>query len=79
MNNTVHENKTWLQKLAAEVESTTIDPEREKLLLETALSVAYGGSIPAIYGQPAREASVEERLESLRYVVSLTEEVPDPI
>jgi hypothetical protein len=79
MNIADHENKLWLQKLAAEMDSPTIDSERLKFLFETASSVAHAGLLPALYGQPARDARVEERLETLRFLVKLTYEVPDPI
>jgi hypothetical protein len=79
MDNNDYENYSWLRELEAEMRSDTFDVERLKHLYETASSVACLGLLPARDGQPERVVSVEEQMESVRYLVRLTEEVPDPI
>jgi hypothetical protein len=78
MNNHSTENKTWLQRIAA-VDIEALDSEQTRFLIETGASVVKLGWLPAIEGQPAREASIEERLETARFMVAHMYPVPEPI
>ena len=77
-NSTDRENRTWLQRIAA-VDVDALDLEQTRFLVETGVSVVKLEWLPAIDGQPAREASIAERLETARFMMTLMYDIPDPV
>ena len=75
-NSNDRQSTTWLQRIAAiDIE----DSEQTRFLVETGISVVKLGMVPAIDGQPARDASIAERLETALLMMTLVYDVPDPV